>query len=294
MTSNINGHSLANDARMRRALFKGVFLYVEGPSDERFYHKFLEPNQCQIIICHGRANVSDACQILEVANFDGAIGIIDADFDRLEGKNTGRSNVFQTDMHDAENFMLSTVAFDKLIHEMATPDKLEAWQSNYTADVRGHLLQQAAHVCALLWHSLRSELKLCFDELEAKEYVDERSLTVDVPKLLNHVKNKSQRHDLPDDQLTAGIQDRLKECSDLWQLVRGHDVIDILSFALRRTLASWKALDVTPERLEQGLRLAYSEDAFSQTQLFCLIRQWESSHVRFRVFHTIGQKHLEF
>lgn len=294
MITYLTPHTLANDARMRRALFKGVFLYVEGPSDERFYRKFLEPSGCQAIICHGRPNVRDVCRILEVANFDGAIGIIDADFNHLEGKSTGVSPVFQTDMHDCESFMLSTAAFDTLMLEIATPEKLKAWQSNHTPDVRSHLLQQAALVSALLWHSIRSGLKLCFDELEAKEYVVESTLTVDIPKLLGHVKNKSQRHDLPDDQLAVGIRQRLTEGTDIWQLVRSHDVIDILSFAFRKTLGTWKALDVTRERLEQGLRLAYSEDDFSQTRLFGQIRQWEASHMPFRVFRIIGQKSLEF
>jgi hypothetical protein len=108
------------------------------------------------------------------------------------------------------------------------------------------------------------------------------------------VKNKSQRHDLPDDQLAVGIRQRLTEGTDIWQLVRSHDVIDILSFAFRKTLGTWKALDVTRERLEQGLRLAYSEDDFSQTRLFGQIRQWEASHMPFRVFRIIGQKSLEF
>ena len=294
MITHLTPNTPANDARMRRALFKGVFLYVEGPSDERFYRKFLEPNECQVIICHGRPNVRDVCHILELASFKGAIGIIDADFNHLEGKSTGVSSVFQTDMHDCESFMLSTAAFDTLMLEIATPEKVKAWQSNHTPDVRRHLLQQAALVSALLWHSIRSGLRLCFDELEAKEYVVESTLTVDIPKLLGHVKNKSQRHDLPDDQLAVGIQQRLTEGADIWQLVRSHDVIDILSFALRKTLGTWKALDITPERLEQGLRLAYLEDDFSQTRLFDQIRQWEVAHIPFRVLRSISQKSLEF
>src|SRR5208337_3325028 len=59
-------------------------------------------------------------------------------------------------------------------------------------------------------------------------------------------------------------------------------------------LGTWKALDVTPERLEQGLRLAYLEDDFSQTRIFGQIRQWEASHMPFRIFRSISQKSLEF
>jgi len=86
-------------------------------------------------------------------------------------------------MHDGECFMLSTCAFDKLLSEFASQDKLKAWQQSYSADVRSHLLQQAIIIGGLLWHSNQSGLNLCFKELEAKEYVDDGDLKVDVQKL---------------------------------------------------------------------------------------------------------------
>jgi len=294
LKSSLNPHTLANDARMRRALFAGAFIYAEGTSDAKLYGKFTEPNRCQIIIAHNRDNVVEACRILEADNFAGAIGIIDADFNHLEEKTSGLSSVFQTDMHDGECFMLSTCAFDKLLSEFASQDKLKAWQQSYSADVRSHLLQQAIIIGGLLWHSNQSGLNLCFKELEAKEYVDDGDLKVDVQKFVKHVKNKSQRHDLSDEQLVAGLQQRIKASDKNWQIVRGHDVIDLLCFAFRKTLGSWKAQDGTREHIERGLRLAYEEDDFSQTQLFVQIRGWEAAHAPFRVFRNLRQQTLGF
>lgn len=279
---------------MRRALFFGTFIYCEGPSDAKLYGKFTEPNRCQIIIAHNRINVVEACRILEADNFVGAIGIVDADFDHLEEKTLGVSSVFQTDMHDGECFMLSTVAFDKLLSEFASQEKLKAWQQSYVADLRSHLLQQAVIIGGLLWHSNQSGLNLCFSDLETKEYVDDADLKLHVPKFLRHVKNKSQRHDLNDEHLCAGLQQRLKSSDKTWQIVRGHDVIDLLCFAFRKTLGSWKAQDGTREHIERGLRLAYEEDDFSQTQLFIQIRRWEAAHTPFRVFRNLRQQTLGF
>jgi hypothetical protein len=161
------------------------------------------------------------------------------------------------------------------------------------------LIQPLSGLCdlnavSLLWHSIHSELNLCFAELESKEYVNDSDLRIDVVKFVSHVKNKSQRQDLRSEQLVDGLQQRQTATDRIWHLVRGHDVIDILAFAFRRTLGNWKAQESTRENLERGLRLAYVEDDFSQTQLFIHIRSWEASHAPFRVFRNLRQQALVF
>jgi hypothetical protein len=292
----LNQHTLAGDARMRRELFKGSFLYVEGSSDGKLYGMFVDCDRCQIIIAYNQFNVIEACRILEREAFAGAIGIVDADFNHLEGKTPDVSIVFQTDMHDGECFMLSTIAFNKLLTEFASQEKLTVWQKAYVADVRNHLLQEAAIVGCLLWHSNRSVLNLCFNGLEAKEYVGDADLKTDVSKLITHVKNKSQgkAKETNSEQLVDGLQQRLKASDKMWQIVRGHDIIDMLCFALRKTLGNWKAQESTRENIERGLRLAYAEDDFSQTELFIQIRKWEAAHAPFRVFRNLRQQGLGF
>ena len=267
---------------------------MEGASDAKLYGMFVDQKSCQIIIAHNRFNVVEACRILEVESFGGVIGIIDADFDHLEGKIPDVSIIFQTDMHDAECFMLSTSAFDKLVSEFASEEKLSAWQKRYAADMRSHLTQQAAIIGTLLWHSNCTCLNLCFRELDAKEYVIEPDLQVDALKLIKHVKNKSKRYDLPDEHLAHELEQRLKVSDKFWQMVRGRDVINILSFAFRRTLGSWKSQEATCEHIERGLRLAYTEDDFSQTKLYSKIREWEAAHTPFRIFRNLRQQALKF
>jgi hypothetical protein len=149
---------------------------------------------------------------------------------------------------------------------------------------------------ALLWYSNSACINLCFSELETKEYVDESSLEVNAPKLVKHVKNKSQRHDLGDEQLLHELNQRLKaSASDmLWQILRSHDLIEILSFAFRRTLGSWKSQEATCEHIERGLRLAYAEDDFLQTKLYSKIRSWETAHAPFRIFRNLRQQTFGF
>ncbi len=283
MKSYINGYTLANDVRMRRALFGGVFLFVEGLSDDRLYGMFVDASECQIIIAHTRDYVIEACRILENHAFAGVIGIIDADFDNVEGRPPVPQGVFRTELHDAECLMLCSGAFQKLLFQFASRPKLEKWTKEHRADVREHLLHQAALIGCLVWHSNREQLKLCFEKTDVSEYVSRPNLDVDLELFVTHVKNKSVRPDLQNESLIAGIRERLALAGDLWQVTRGHDFIDILGLALRKALGNRSALEVTRERLELDLRLAYSDKEFSQSQLFSEIRAWEGSHKDFRV-----------
>ena len=292
MKQYINGDTLANDARMRRSIFKGAFLFLEGESDERFFGVFTDIKNCQIIVCHGREKLLEACDILTTGQFDGFLGIRDADFTHCDSSSAIPANIFVTDFHDVECFLLRGSAFDRVLSEFARKDKLENWCRVYTADVRAHLLMHSVEVGYLLWHSLRSRLALHFDNLEMKEFADRDSLVVDVAKLVEHTKHKSQRHDLDSNGLIGAMTALKAGGVDHWQIVRGHDYVELLSLALRRSWGNWQAPDVSPERIEQSLRLAYPSEEFAATRLFQLIKQWEVDHSPYVILRVIGTQAL--
>jgi len=285
MRNFINGDTLANEARMRRVVFKGAFFLVEGESDERLYGIFVDGENCQIIICHGRENLFAACRILELVAFSGVLGIADADFEHLEGRIPPFTNVLFTDWHDAECMMLRGAAFDRVLSQFVSRDKFSAWCASYGPDVRRHLLSESAPIGYLLWHSVANQLGLVFDNLEVKEFLDRNSLALNVADLAQHVKNKSSRHELANDSLIAGIDERRKSSSDLWQVVRGHDFVDSLGYAFRYAWGNASAQAVSFDRLEQCLRLAFPAGEFAATALFRQIKQWEQNNYPFRILN---------
>ena len=164
---------------------------------------------------------------------------------------------------------------------MAPPDK-EA--EHGVEDIRAHLLEQGTVVGSLLWHSVRGDLKLNFDELEAKEYLDRRLLRVDDGKLVNHVRNRSHRHDLTSEALTAGIAERRAAGGDPWQIARGHDMVEILVFALRFVWGNHTTLK--RDDLEKRLRVAFPPEEFDGTHLCGQVREWERRNAPFAVLQT--------
>ena len=283
MKGYINGDTLANEARMRRAVFKGAFLFVEGESDERLYGIFANYDKCKIIICHGRENLFDACRILREAGIVGILGIADADFENLAGHNPPVDCILFTDWHDAECMMLRGEAFDRLVSQFVSREKFGAWCGAHGSDVRQHLLNQSVMVGYLLWHSVANSLALDFDNLEVKEFMERTTLMTSVDDLVQHVKNKSSRHDLPNDQLLAGLNQRSEMSGDFWQVARGPDFDDSLGYAFRYAWGSAPAQSVTIERLEQCLRLAFPVHEFAATRLFQRIKNWEGNNGSYRI-----------
>lgn len=283
MKSFITGDTLANEARMRRSVFKGAFLFVEGESDERLYGIFTDYKKCQIIICHGRENLFDACRILRRAATLGILGIADADFANLERRPPPVDCILFTDWHDAECMMLRGAAFDRIVTQFVSYNKFMTWCETHGTDARQHVLNQSVIVGYLLWHSIANNLNLDFANLEVKEFTERVTLLTNIESLVQHVKNKSSRHDLPNNGLMAGIEQRRAMTNEFWQVVRGHDIVESLGYAFRYAWGNSPAQSVTFERLEQSLRLAFPVHEFASSGLFRKIKEWEQNNAPYRV-----------
>ncbi len=130
----------------------------------------------------------------------------------------------------------------------------------------------------LRWFSLRRDLGLTFEDLSYNKFTTPDDLNVIVENLITTVKNKSTKHHLDESIIQSGIESLRSPEHDPWQVSCGHDIIELLSFALRRTLAARNAMEVRGEALERSLRLAYESAYFRETRLYESIREWEAEN----------------
>src|SRR5215470_16359805 len=116
-------------------------------------------------------------------------------------------------------------------------------------------------------------------------FIDMGTLTADRLKLIETVKNHSQRQDFDNNELELAIRGMEEPNHDLWQLCNGHDLAGVLSIGLRRALGSQSAVAVKVEDMERALRLAYEAVDFAASALYRAIREWE---LRNHPFHVLG------
>jgi len=276
---------LANTIRMARSSYEGAFLVVEGQTDALFYKRLANSERCRLIVAHNKENVVGILAILESGSFVGALAIVDADFDMLEGKVFVSSNIFLTDTHDLETMMLKSPALEKLLLEMGSETKMVEFVKNRGKELREALLEEGLHLGYLRWVSLRHGHALKFEGLKYGDFTDHTTLTINQSNLIKTIKDHSQKPQLSDQDLQQQLDSIRDETHDKWLVCCGHDLIGILSIGLHKAIGSqrnWKEIEL--EILERSLRLAYESVWFRDTQLYASIREWEERNTLFQVF----------
>lgn len=280
----LTDHRDANKIRLLRSTHTGTFLLVEGDSDKKFYGRFIDPNTCQLVIISGKPSskqrIIDVLQILEKDNFLGVVAIVDADFDHLEVNIVNHPNLLRTDTHDLETMLIQSPAFDKVLTEFGSEDKI----SQFSEDIRQVLVQSGTSIGYLRWISVNENLNLKFEGLAFKKFINEDTLKIDELKLIEEVKNKSQKQSLKNETLQKVLIEKYNPNDDPWQVCCGHDLVAILSLGLGKAIGSEKSQTVTQESLERSLRLAYEEIHFKSTQLYLDLSVWEENHPPFKIF----------
>jgi Protein of unknown function (DUF4435) len=121
----IDANTLASDIRLHRAVHQGTFLLVEGHFDAQLFKQFVDREQCVITVGNGKESVLGAIAILEISNFCGALGIVDRDFDWCDGQCSANNNIILTDYNDLEITILTSSAFDRVLAQYGSDDKIE-------------------------------------------------------------------------------------------------------------------------------------------------------------------------
>ena len=157
---------LANTIRLKRAVDNRSVLVVEGSDDRKLYERFVSKGQCKVFPVWGKANVAAVIDSLSNSHFEGMLGIVDSDFDRIihDRPHDVDSNIVPGDYHDLETMMIRSSALDVVLQELGSPDKL----SRLSSPPRDLLLQAAIPIGALRLNSAQSGLNLRFDGFKSK------------------------------------------------------------------------------------------------------------------------------
>ena len=270
---------VANEIRLKRSQHQGAFLIVEGRDDRLFSERFIFNPACKIVVAEGKARVCEVVRILDDDGFTGHLGVVDSDFDRIEGRLPASCNLVSSGIHDLECMLLQSSALDALLIEFGSREKLE----RFGHDVRSALLTAAYPIGCLRLHSERLGLSLNFQELTYTHCVDHNTMQIDRGSLIREVKNRSQRPDLTERVLNEALHAIEAEAHDPWVICAGSDLLGILSVGLRSALGTNNSTTVHDDNLRRSLRLAYSNDEFAASELRRSIHQWQSKYPHFRI-----------
>ena len=266
MREYLNADSYANTARMLRIAFNGPICVFEGSSDRNVYIAMFDMQQVRHL-CVGPL-VAAVVHRLNATATAGVIGIMDADFCRLEENYPTAENLFLTDDHDLEVGLIFSGAFSRVVHELGSEEKLKRAMGNGDFSVlQNALLKATTQIGSLRWLSKTDSLSLDFDGVDFSKFIDEDGLIGDLERMCNLVCQRSKKPVLIESTVW-GVTAILARTPAPRQLCCGHDMVEVLRIALRKRWGTRNASDVSEERLSQMLRLAYTRVDFTRTALY--------------------------
>ena len=214
-------------------------------------------------------------QVLATDGHEDAIGIVDLDFQAISGAEELPPNIVHTNSRDLESFLVDSEALDKVLNAYASNRKLEA-VGPFDA-VREVIREAAAPAGGLRYVSHRDGHRLDFNGINFRAFVRRRDLAVDIGSLVNHVCDKSNRHDVDRRELAGEVQ-KVVEAIGPQDLCCGHDLVQVLSIALTSLIGSRSQTEVSIATLESALQLAYESEWFAETTMTQQLTAWEQEH----------------
>ena len=241
---------------------------------------FIYAGSCRIVVAESKDKVLEVVRILENAGFPGVLGLVDADFDRIQNTPHFSNNILSYENHDLETMLIFSPALDRVVVEFGSADKIAALGE----DVLDALVRLALPVGYLRLHSLVSGLNLRFHNLNYSSWVDRGSFSGTAEQLVTVVKNHSQRPDLSSGALTMAIRQLMVKNYSVGEVCEGTDLIEILSIGLRGKIGSIRnAVTVRGEVLRRTLRVGYSRDMLEASIVGKSIRSWEIKSGGFQI-----------
>lgn len=265
---------IANEVRLKRTQHPGSFLLLEGPDDSRLFRRFINAAHCKLVVAFNKQNVISAIELLDRSGFSGALGLVDSDFDVLNGTRLASPNTISGDCHDIEMMIARSPALEILLHELGSPEKIGNFERCFGGNVREWLISASLPLAYLRWHSQQSSIGLSFEDLRFTRFTNLRTLSIDRQALVREVRNHSQSWATSEEELLEAMSPPGRR-DDPWHLCCGHDMIEFLTLALRRAIGSQQNL--TAEHVSSSLRLAYTAHDFASSRLSDAIRSWEAT-----------------
>jgi hypothetical protein len=284
---------IANEVRMRRTRWREAFLLVEGRTDSHLYERFVHREG--IVVAHGKERVIDCLRILLQDSVAGVVGIVDRDMWILgEGEPPAIDGLLCTDGRDLESMMLRSKALDYILDRMGSPDKLRqiVAAGDSAQDI---LLRAASKLGYLRWLCERDRraaeqgaqsalapdgpLRLRFQELKYSGFTDDKTVTIDLTKLLRAIANHSQQpihHERIEQELAMLRELAAQRGYSPWDICAGHDLVVLLGIGLRHLFGSRKQEEL--RILDETLMLAYQDEWFRQTSLYADMQAWQQRH----------------
>lgn len=250
-------------------------MLVEGPDDRTFYVRYVSEPHVEVFVlntCHFMSDILRQAKN-DVVLSERVIGIKDADFDRILGKEYHLDNLFLTDTHDWET-MTQTVESERNVTIEALGRTEIGVFTKVMNDLKNYSyvkLYNIVEICN------KGKEGINFQDFSISNIYDgenECEIECCLDKVKNHNNNARLAH-FPGKAEIDGVKS-VHPNPDLLQFSCGHDVIQ--GVVQRMIHLKGAGTDVGFKETARIFRTSFTADMFKATQLYRDIANWSLSH----------------
>ncbi|MDH6275592.1 hypothetical protein M2311_005692 [Rhizobium leguminosarum] len=280
ISRHMNGRMIARQIRMERQVDKrSAIMLVEGGTDVKRFKRFVDEAACIQVNAWGKENAVTAMEILKERSPAGLLAVVDADFDRIQGKLANDARVIYSESHD---FDLDWMFEDLLAHyleEVADPNKVAA--AGGVAHIIQKILDGLRPISAARLLNTEKKIPFKVSHLDAGDYFDK--FAVDIDQYLADLTKDSEISAEEYAALGSLIASTANRNFDLKQLTNGHDFYSALGASLRGDIGDRKQAQTFGNECEIHIRLSFTPEIFKQTLLYTNLIAWEQANPRHSV-----------
>lgn len=279
----MDGPTVAAEVRLERQKHKGAFLLVEGATDIRRFERFIDEETCSFVNCFGKGNAIEAIELLYEEGFLGALGAVDADFDRVLGVPRDHEGIIVSDTHDFDLDAISTTVLERYTNEVADLDKL--------ASIGGArplfrlVIESLKPLTMLRYANERHALGYKLGDLNIERFYDssgaylERMIDEVSWGKFNSIEFRSALRSHVERYMASGI--------DLMQATSGHDFCQALGLWLRQRIGCRRNAQTWRSEVELHVRLAFDIGHFAETNACRAVIDWQAHNRPYQILRQI-------
>lgn len=267
----LTSDDICNQISMMRTTYPHTILVVEGVTDQRLFEKFIDKDNVWLVQAHSKDKVKSTIRCMYEKRKDKKIiGIVDPDLDLVNGRKA-KHPIYYTDCRDMEMMLIQSNAFNDVIDEYADHETIQS-KNLSTKSIRESIISSSANLGKLMKISSDIGARLCFKDLDFKQFINTRTISCDSKRMIdcvvsNTINCKMDRRTLYD------LFDKEPDYSP-WIISRGHDAVKIFVLVLTREIGSFNARYLNDGELGGALRLAFSDQDFMNTSLYRETESW--------------------
>jgi|GEM_PF-1500850 len=225
---------IVSEIELLKETHDGGFLLVEGDSDSKFWKHHVDKERCNIRIAGNKPSVLGAAKKLDEKQDLSSMGIVDADFDRVNEIDYGIGRVVMTDHHDLEMLLVKSRALERVLCSFIDEDALSKFESKQQDNILNYVLS-----VSLIWGRLRylhivEKCSFEFDFSPHKYISKNPCLRVNTEDLYADFCLYTDLC-MPSSILPSALYEKLLlvPTEPLEDMIQGHDLLEVLFIVLR-------------------------------------------------------------